>query len=267
MSTMFMNCIAIHGSTEKIEECFAYCGSEDNAFDLERIAPIPESFMMGQDMYIRRAVAYAYSLLSDEVKSEISPILKSKEPEYQIWGSWFDALEKELTFSDLIKSARESWEPSSSHIDCGVYTFEEYGRVGLNNILNYGCINALGWCKKHWGTAWNTDAAVCSREHAEPSLNDTGEIRFYTKHGCPYELIRSLSEKFPELDFVFRYADNNYDVGLECGCVTFKNGRKQPGEVRYVNWNWAEHREIGLKARAFADEVWRDDPKGSPYEF
>lgn len=267
MSTMFMNCIAIHGSTEKIEECFAYCGSENNAFDLEKIAPVPESYMMGHDVYIRAAVAYAYSLLSNNIKSEVAQVLKTQKSEYQIEGSWFDVIEKKLSNPNRLKSACESWEPSSSHIDCGVCTFEEYGRIALNNILNYGCINAFWWCKKHWGTGWNTGAAVCSRKCTEPSQNDTGEIRFYTKHGCPYELIRALSEKFPELDFVFQYADNNYDVGLECGCVTFKNGRKQPGEVRYVNWNWVEHREIGLKARAFADEVWRDDPKGSPYEF
>jgi hypothetical protein len=86
------------------------------------------------------------------------------------------------------------------------------GRRLYLNILEYGTPTWYEWANKTWGTKWNA---------YDQTLFD-GEIIFHTAWSGVPELMRIMSEQFPELTFHYLYADE--DFGSNVGKLKIKNG-------------------------------------------
>ena len=92
----------------------------------------------------------------------------------------------------------------------------ELGKKYYKNIKEYGYSTWYDWCIATWGTKWN--AYKCDLEDTE----DT--IYFLTAWAGVPKLIEMLSYKFPEAEFEYQYADE--DFGYNVGSFLFKNGDK-----------------------------------------
>lgn len=92
----------------------------------------------------------------------------------------------------------------------------ELGKKYYKNIEDYGYPTWYEWCINFWGTKWN--AYKCNIEDTE----DT--IYFLTAWSGVPTLIEMLSYKFPEAEFEYQYADE--DFGNNVGYYIFKNGNK-----------------------------------------
>jgi hypothetical protein len=77
----------------------------------------------------------------------------------------------------------------------------------------YSETNWYGWCVKNWGTKWNAYKAKW--------LTDT-VLYFETAWSSPVDLMKKFSMRFPDVEFFFKYADE--DVGVNCGEYAFQNG-------------------------------------------
>ena len=92
----------------------------------------------------------------------------------------------------------------------------ELGQKYYENIQEYGYSTWYDWCCEYWGTKWN--AYKCDLEDTE----DT--IYFLTAWSGVPKLIEMLSVKYPEVEFEYCYADENF--GHNVGAYRFKNGDK-----------------------------------------
>ena len=87
-------------------------------------------------------------------------------------------------------------------------------RLYRSNRKKYGHANWYGWCCENWGTKWNA---------YNQEKTATNEIWFDTAWSCVVRLIGILSQKFPEAEFDYTWADE--DTGSNCGQAIIKNGK------------------------------------------
>ena len=86
------------------------------------------------------------------------------------------------------------------------------GRRYFLNKLLYGFTSWYDWCRANWGTKWNS----CRSKYS-----DNGWL-FETAWSAPLNVIRVLSEIFPDAEFELDYADE--DIGNNCGEIHYLNG-------------------------------------------
>lgn len=89
----------------------------------------------------------------------------------------------------------------------------ELGQKYLSNIAVYGAKNWCDWSIKFWGTQWN----AYDQQFEAPNV-----LWFSTAWHSVTILIQRLSEKFPDVEFKYTYADE--DTGNNTGTGTFKGG-------------------------------------------
>lgn len=89
----------------------------------------------------------------------------------------------------------------------------ELGRKGLSNIAQFNTPTWYEWSHKYWGTKWN--AYNTNRE------GDT--ITFDTAWNGVPSLMVALSAKFPKVELIYSYADE--DTGYNCGRIKITEGQ------------------------------------------
>lgn len=92
----------------------------------------------------------------------------------------------------------------------------ELGKQYYENECLYGATNWYDWSIEHWGTKWN------AYDWWETSPED-GFICFNTAWSAVPVLVQVLSEKYPDVNFSYSWADE--DIGYNTGTMKFKNGK------------------------------------------
>lgn len=82
-----------------------------------------------------------------------------------------------------------------------------------NNVERTGYAYWRDWAVDHWGTKWN----AYSQNEIDLNL-----IVFDTAWSCPIPVLKALAAKFPEVEFVCEFADE--DIGANQGTLTFRKG-------------------------------------------
>lgn len=264
MPNWVQNRLTIYGQETEIEKCLLFCKSEDSDFDFNKIVPMPETLDITVARDSVQAAAYVYSLLSEEKQKEISGVLKTTTTMEavcfpRVEKTWFEAINDCLKDIDVWNQKINSWKPGASDIECGAETFEEYGRIVLNNILNYGYAGWYTWRCDHWGTKWTANHVVIDRS-SQTGHGQEPQATVYcqTACSCPAQIVYALSKKYPELKFILAYADE--DLGNNCGQFGLKNGLDFIGDVRYDYSDWKDNPELKREAITFACNVWGYDP-------
>lgn len=82
----------------------------------------------------------------------------------------------------------------------------EYKAATHEQAQKYGVVGWYDWSHTFWGTKWNA--------YDTEALGD-GTIQFSTAWNFPRPVIVALSKQFPEVEFVYTYADENasYNTG------------------------------------------------------
>ena len=93
------------------------------------------------------------------------------------------------------------------------------GKIAFQNIQKYGAPTWYEWSIQHWGTKWN------AYDFPDKSMqNNDAELRFMTAWSAPHPIIQTLAEKYPSIDFIHEWADE--DIGHNCGRHEFHNGQR-----------------------------------------
>lgn len=99
-------------------------------------------------------------------------------------------------------------------------TDENYnkGKQYVDNYKNYGATTWYEWSIRNWGTKWN----ACGYEEDVDYSTNGNYLEFETAWSAPHPIIEKLSEDYPEITFVHKWADE--DLGSNCGMRIYENG-------------------------------------------
>lgn len=123
------------------------------------------------------------------------------------------------------------------------------GKEYHDNLEKYGAENWYDWRYEHWGTKWNAYNWI----ETDP---DTRCLSFDTAWSSVPELVRTLSEAYPEVKIRYSWSDEDY--GYNVGVLVFKDGfildRDIPqGGTRHA---YAIAADVhGYDIREFEDEI------------
>lgn len=92
------------------------------------------------------------------------------------------------------------------------------GNLGAEELKKYGENNWYDYCVSAWSTKWNSFGYDCVDEYEEGS----NTIRFETAWSAPQKVIAKLSNMFPDVEFLHKWADE--DFGYNCGWCRLQNG-------------------------------------------
>lgn len=165
--------------------------------------------------------------------------------------SWLTPLENRFSGSTAFKShldeMRNVFEKAPNRKDEIMKNFIQ----GVKNYLNYGHATWYNWNTENWGTKWNCFS--CEKEA-------DNIFTFETAWSNVSELIRKISESFPNVEFKYEYSDE--DTGSNCGSGMFKNGN---GELNVLENGSKEAYDLAFKLRP----DYKEDYKlvGENYEY
>ena len=198
--------------------------SNDIVFDFEKILPMPKTLNITSGGNQKIAIQYAISKMSDEEKSKIINILKSKSSKCDIYENYYnkfysrkytdEELENEnKKFIDYINNGEKKYD-EVKYNELGVKNLADYGNIYINNVIKYGYDTWYNWSVDNWGTKWNSCSTYI--------INDN-EVEFDTAWSCPMEVLKELSRQFKGVEIYVEYADE--DIGSNCGTFTLLNGK------------------------------------------
>ena len=91
------------------------------------------------------------------------------------------------------------------------------GDLGIEEMKRYKDNNWYDWRTKNWNTKWNAYGF-----EVPTYSGDTGTMTFLTANCSPFRVLFKLSEKYPDVEFELRYADE--DLGYNVGEISFIAG-------------------------------------------
>lgn len=182
-----------------IRELKAATESEDSAFDFNKLIPMPESLNIESGSMTDDAIAYY-------ITERLTIPVEQTNLSNLISNSFNNNWAKEVV-SRLKKSIQ-----NKNSVDCDA--LYEKGKQYIYNREHYGCYTWYEWCCRHWGTKWN----ACE---ADWGLDD-GMLVFQTAWSAPFPVIEALAQKYPDLEFTHRWADE--DIGSNCGEMWWSEG-------------------------------------------
>ena len=99
--------------------------------------------------------------------------------------------------------------------DKGNYPFVVQGKNYVDSIMKYGAATCFAWRKAHWGTEWGGYVPI-------PTNTVENTLIFETAKTDILPLIRTLSEKFPDIKIEYLWVDEGFSH--ICGKYTYLNG-------------------------------------------
>ena len=91
------------------------------------------------------------------------------------------------------------------------------GDLGIEEMKRYKDNNWYDWRVKNWNTKWNAYGF-----EAPTYSGDAGTMTFLTANCSPFRVLFKLSEKYSDVEFELRYADE--DLGYNVGEISFAAG-------------------------------------------
>lgn len=203
----------------------------EQAFDFNKLIPMPESLNIESGSNTDRAIAYYITerLTIPVEQTNLSGLISNC-----FSNDWANEVVSRL--KNETETSPEVWDK-----------LYENGKQYMYNREHYGCYTWFDWCRRNWGTKWN----ACN---AEWSLDD-GMLVFQTAWSAPFPIIEALAEKYPDLDFTHRWADE--DIGNNCGQMWYSEGY---GSELDVEDSRALAMDIwGYTEDDFEEDEWEDD--------
>ena len=160
------------------------------------------------------------------------------------------SIEASSRTEDGLRKYREYVSAKEAHGDLSEYEAYrqshpeewELGKTAYENLYTYGFKTWYEWCTAVWGTKWP------AMEQNVSAASDR-EFSFETAWSFPHGIVSQLSERYPEIVFTARWADE--DLGNNCGGAVYKAGNLQN---LYCPDQLTEAIDLAL-------EVWESDPR------
>lgn len=173
--------------------------SEDHAIDFNKLVPMPESLNITDGTITDFAIAYYVTdrltipFEQTNLRDLISNCFSDDWPARVISDVRKDVEVHDAEYSDMLYAK---------------------GKQYMYNYEHYGCYTWYEWCCQNWGTKWN----ACE----DGWVLDNGMLVFQTAWSAPFPVIEALAQKYPDLEFTHRWADE--DIGINCGQMRYSNG-------------------------------------------
>ena len=127
----------------------------------------------------------------------------------------------------------------------------------------YGATSWYDWSCNNWGTKWN----AYSTSTGDMDDETTYTIYFQTAWSHPYPVLEKLVSMFPELEFDYKFADEDfsYNTGTGCGSegvltMYYPNGGSDEAVQLYIEC-WDENEDDYYKDEngEWHNRNWEDD--------
>lgn len=192
MPNNIQNVLFVKSTTrEELDSFLNAIKGEDEVIDFNTIVPMPQE-IKNTESSTSADNALAYYLKKANKEDEFKSYNKFRFPRF---------------FNDNIENLSEQEK-------------DELFKVGeryFNIAKTYGYLNWYDWSLGNWGTKWNAYES-CMNEPTETSVT----LYFQTAWSGVPMLVSMLVEKFPNLSFEYKFADE--DRGYNCGVGQGNNG-------------------------------------------
>lgn len=182
-----------------IRELKNFAETEKTLFDFNKFIPMPESLNIEEGYNTDLAIAYY-------VTDKLTIPLGQTNLHDLIHNPYNDDWAAEV----ISRLQDEVKERNTEYLD-KLYTM---GKQYIYNKEHYDCYTWYEWNCCNWGTKWN----ACNPDWCL----DEGSLRFQTAWSAPFPVIETMAEKYPELEFTYRWADE--DIGNNCGEMWYRDG-------------------------------------------
>lgn len=214
MPNHLMSRLHFSGDRNRILEVLGAIKGEETLFDFNKVLPMPESLDIESGSRTDRGLK-AY---------------KSFITVYTMDGT----AEKDLL--NIPKESEEIFLKACPNINRNEW---ELGKTAFQNEQKYGAATGYEWHINNWGSKWSA---------YRTEMLDDSTIQFNTAWSDVKPVILALSQKFPDVEMNYQWADE--DIGVNMGDATFKNG-ECIDEIQFQN--------SSKEAYEFAADLWEVD--------
>lgn len=217
-----MNRLRLEGNQNRIDELLKSVKGKDSLLDFNKIIPMPES-------------------LNIEAGSRTDNGLKAYKDFIYVY-TFAGTEQKDLL--NIPKEKEEIFLRTRQDIRCDEWAL---GKAAFRNEQKYGAATWYDWARENWGSKWNA--------YQTERLEDN-TIEFNTAWSNVKPVIFALSEKFPDIEMHYQWADE--DIGSNVGDVTFIGGEC----IENIDFE-----PCSKEAYEFAAEMWGVDLEAEGYVF
>lgn len=233
MPNHIQNYLTCKGPAERIREMFEFIESEEEAFDFNKVIPMPEALNIESGSKTDRGIELHLTALNPQIPDYGRDSKMQLDAFYHLVAMLNSTRRFSRYRCDLTAAKRAEYTQYTPESE-----LLEIGQKAITNFVLYGAPTWYEWCVAHWGTKWGA-YSCCDTEDG---------FSFQTAWSAPLPVIQRLSELFPELELTLKYADE--DIGSNCGKVVFKGGER--------TCTWTPKKKAAIR---FACEIWDEDPK------
>ena len=175
-----------------------------DVFSLSALHPCPDSLLQACDSPVASIGYTVFFEDPEQIIDETAGIRLSR--------LLSDEVIQEAGITTL-EGLREHYRAKST-----VYELE--GMLRKHNLEVHGCVRAVEWKTRNWGTKWDVDVDFTSHT---PFNMDTAEVlyQFLSAWSPPLEAIRHLSSMYTSLNFELVFEEEGCDFE---GSTSFKDG-------------------------------------------
>lgn len=162
------------------------------SFDFNKLIPMPKSLNIEEGTRTEQGLKLYQEFMRERaaiIKSDMSPARK----------------ENALAVLDRTWRPRRMDDPDTWSL----------GEKAYDNLQKYGHTSWYSWCIQNWGTKWNS-------YQSSPLQDGDDTMRFLTAWAAVPNLIKKLSEKYPEQTITYCWADE--EVGYNVGEIVLRGG-------------------------------------------
>lgn len=209
MPNWVRNRIEIEG--KNINKIFARLSSKDEeghkiSVDFNKITPMPnELYIISGSITESCKKLFLHSIQGNEDFDKYLAVTVKNDEKYISMSDdeYKKLLEDSLKYTEF-PSNEPKFQTEKEILD--------YGKLALDNILNYGAQDWYKWSIANWGTKWNASESKCRNN----------VISFETAWDPVVELFAKFSKEFP--DNIFNYSFSDEQVCQYCGEFKIQNG-------------------------------------------
>lgn len=210
-----------------IRELKAATETDESAFDFNKLIPMPEALNVESGSHQDWAIAYYVTdrLMKPVERTNLAELISNS-----FNADW--AKDVVARLKEMIKTGTEmDWDK-----------LYEDGKQYIFNRENYGCYTWYDWCRRNWGTKWNACEPIWCLEE--------GILYFQTAWSAPFPVIEALAQKYPDLEFTHRWADE--DIGNNCGEMWYSEGVGSDIDI-------GDERTFAMRVWGYTEDDFDDD--------
>ncbi len=240
MANCVINKITMSGSESDIKNIIELLKNKNpelsQVIDFNNVIKMPESMNIVCGGFAHWYISVYLDTLSHKERADIAQKLKNTKNIYgkNYYQKYFDAFFEDVP-GDILEMMQDEYKGVYKSINPS--SIEDVGKVYIDNILTYGADTWFDWSRGNWGTKGIIDGSYI--------MNDS--FGFYTANFAALPITEKLSEMFPRVIFLHKWADA--EIGQNCGSVELKAG--------YLVDESLYH---GDEAIIFACNMWNRDP-------